>query len=253
MKKINKIFISLLVIFISGCGKDTSNQCYRIGVDPTFFPIELKGQTINMFAFSNELLQEISRIETMKFTLINTSWDNLLEGLKLNKYDGALSSLTSNLINNAKYSFSNTYIKTGPVLIVPIKESGISLKDLGGKIVAIEKTEIQLELMSQYTNVEIVFYDRIQSVLNDVGSGKYNACLIPTIQANAYAKNISYNQLTINSDPLTTEGVKLITLNNENTELITLFNNGLKKLIDNGRYNQLMEKWFKIRVPQIVN
>jgi len=245
MKWITRFFLlitSICLLFTTGCGQKHSTS-YRIGVDPLFFPLDFGPQTINIFAFSNELLQEISKIQNIPFTRVNLSWDNLLEGLELHKCDAILSAMPPNLINITKYSFSKPYLKTGPVLIIPKTDKIVTLEDLSRQVLGIEQKDPLLELMSNYPNVEIVFYNQIPAVLDNVSKGRIHACLVPSVPANAFIKDLFHNRLTIVSDPLTNEGLRFVTLKDEKTSLIINFNEGLKKLLKNGTYDKLLDKW----------
>ncbi len=241
--KIRTFFLLLLTAFATqNCGK-LKEEVYQIGIDQSFFPLNLGGQAINVFAFSRELLQEISRIKKIELAGLNLSWDNLVESLYLEKAQGILSSAPPNLINNAQFSFSNTYLKTGPVLVVPLQTDPIGLKDLGGKVVAMGKTNEELDLMQNYPSVEFVFYDSIVEALEGTAQGKYSGCLIPILPAHAFLKDLFQNSLMISSDVLTNNALRLVTLKDKEERLIHIFNDGLLELQANGAYDALITKW----------
>ncbi len=234
------LFFSLLLL--QGCSKEETNG-YQIGIDQTFFPLNLASEGINVFAFSSELLEEISKIQNTKLRKSNFSWDNLVESLYLKKTDGIFSSAPPNLINNTKFSFSAPFLKTGPVLIVPIQAEKVSLKDLFGSTIAMGKTNDELDLMKSYPNIEFVFYDSFIEALEGVVSGKYAACLIPILPAHSYLKDLFHNSLMISSDVLTPGALRLMTLKDAEENLIKTFNEGLAKLQKNGTYDALISKW----------
>lgn len=245
MRWLSRFFLlasCLSLLFAGGCGRKHS-KTYRIGIDPLFFPLDFKKQTINVFAFSTELLQEISRTQNLHFTRVNMSWDNLLEGLCEQRYDAILSSLPPNLINRTNYAFSEPYLKTGPVLVVPKTDKKVTLEDLSKRILAIEKSDSLLELMSKYPDVSIVFYTQIVPVLEDVSRGRFDGALVPALPATAFVKDIFNKSLSITTETLTSEGLRLVTLKEDQKFLISEFNAGLEKLIANGTYDRLLDKW----------
>lgn len=245
MRKYSLVICAVLLLLSGGCGK-TASRVYHVGIDPTFFPLNLLDQTVNVFAFSNELLREISEVKGVELIRTNMSWDNLLDGLKLQKYEAIFSSVPPNLINLTKLSFSDPYLKTGPVLVVPFTNTEKTLSDLPGQVVAIDGSNAEIELMSKYPDVQFDFYDRIPNVLEDVSLGKVHGALVPSIPAHAYVHNIYSKVLTIATPPLTNEALRLITPKDSNPELIALFNEGLAKLRANGKYDALVAKWFPL-------
>lgn len=236
------LFIPLSFFLLSGCG-GKKHIVYRIGIDPLFFPQDFKRQTINVFAFSSELLQEISKVQNLRVTRINRSWDNLIEGLCEERYDAILSTLPPSLINRTNFTFSEPYLKTGPVLVVPKTDKKITIEDLSRRILAIEQSDPLLQLMSNYPDVRIVFYNQIPVVLEDVATGRIDGALVPTIPANAFVKDLFGQRLSITTDPLTSEGLRLVTLRDDNQFLLKQFNEGLDKLIRDGTYDKLLDKW----------
>lgn len=239
-----RLFLILFLSFLGaqGCSKEKPSL-YQIGVDPSFFPMNLKEQTPNLFAFTNDLLRAISLNQRTELSRINMSWDNLFDGLSRGQYQGVLSSASPNLINQTKYSFSNTYIKTGPVLIVPKQTPHNSLETLAGRVVAMGNTTEELDFMQTYPNVEFVFYTSQIEALEGVIQGKYAACLIPILPAHAYVKDLFQESLMIASDVLTSQAIRLVTLKGQEDPLIPLFNAGLLDLQKNGVYPTLLAKW----------
>lgn len=235
-------FLSLFLL-VGGCGKKGPVKRFYVGVDPSFFPLELKGQSVHLFAFTNELLQEIGKVKHVELVRVNASWDNLLEGLQLNKYQAALSCMPITRVNCAKYAFSEPFLQTGPVLVVPKESEGITLEKLERKVIAIEKKESQLELMSQYPNIEFIFYDRFVDTLESVSKGLYSGTLVPILLATRYVRDIFHGTLAISSEVLTDEGIRLVTCKDACPELIAIFDEGLDILYNNGTYDALLKKW----------
>ena len=48
---------------------------------------------MNVSAFTDDLLKEISQLEGIYFEKITMSWDNLVNGLQEEKYDGMISTI----------------------------------------------------------------------------------------------------------------------------------------------------------------
>jgi polar amino acid transport system substrate-binding protein len=232
---------SLLFLFLA-CSK-SHEETYEIGIDPTFFPLALDQEAVQVFAFATDVLNEISALEKTPFSKVILSWDNLIESLYLEKTRGVLSSAPPNLINKSKFSFSDPILMTGPVLVTQLNSQKTNLKDYKSFVVAMGKSSEELDLMKEYPDIEFVFYDSIIDGLEGVQTQKYNAALIPSLQANAYIRDLFQNSLKISSFVLTDQAIRLLTLKDKEIKLLEKFDKGLKRLHENGRLKDLLFKW----------
>ena len=119
MRFFKKLFIFSLLFLFLACSK-SHEETYEIGIDPTFFPLALNQEAVQVFAFATDVLREISALEKVSLSKVILSWDNLIESLYLEKTRGVLSSAPPNLINKSKFSFSDPILMTGPVLVTKI-------------------------------------------------------------------------------------------------------------------------------------
>ena len=236
-----RIACLVLLFVMSACSRKAEEV--RIGVDPSFFPLEIQGKEANVFAFTTELLQEIGDLEKIRFERVTTSWDNLLWGLQEHQYVAALSALDKYVFNTAKYSFSEMYLATGPVLVVPGNASITSFADLSGCVVTVEGEEAAKYVLSQDPSILVQVYTTFAQALEEVNQGTAAAAMLPCIPAIAYVNNIYSGQLKIISRPLMDQGLRLVTTKDAQPALIKKFNTGLRQLQESGRLAELKQKW----------
>lgn len=245
LMKYKPLFLLLLcfsLLATMGCGKKKTYD-YYVGLDPAWYPLDLPGMEKNLLAFSTELLQEIGQTKRKQIGIIHMSGENLALGLHKKQYDGILSSLYPFLFYEKKYSFSDPYLKTGPVLVVPINSKIDSLPMLKTKEVGIIQGSPTANLLEKYEGLIIRYYDSIPELFNEMIVGVVDAAVVDTLTAHAYIRDLYYGQIKIVSSPLNDEGLRLVTLYDHSTTLLKLFNHGLKTLKATGRYDELLEKW----------
>lgn len=242
MKNLFLKLLFLSALCLAACGTSSKGKEYHIGFDPSWYPLSLMGMESNVLAFSQELLLEISHLEHVNFVRINKNWDNLLLGLQQKKYDGMLSSMQPFLFTVNTYDFSDLYLLTGPVLVVPIDSNATSVSMMKGKEIGIIQGASSVLIAEQNPYLTIRTYESIPDALNDVLAGVIDGALIDGLPAMSYINNL-YPDLKVVTSPLTDAGLRLITLHQESNELINLFNRALKKLKENGRYEDLAKKW----------
>lgn len=241
LKTLFFLFLSLSLL-TPGCGKKKAYD-YRVAIDPTWYPLELPGLDSNIVAFATELLQEISHSRKMQIPIVTMSWDNLLSGLQEKKYEGIFSSMYPFVFYEKKYSFSDPFLFTGPVLVVPINSKIHSLDMLKGKEVAVMSGSTGAVILEKYPGVLQRNYDIVPEALNAILTETVDAAVIDHLIAKAYIRDLYQQQLKIATLPLNDRGLRLITLYNQSPGLIKEFNKGLRKLKDNGKYDELLKKW----------
>jgi len=236
----------LLMIFIvlTGCGYSPfERRSFTIGRDTTWHPLQLDSKAVSLTAFTTALTQEIARLEQLSLDPINIDAVQLLQNLEANQVDAIFSSLTPSLLNEKKYYFSNPIVLLGSVLIVPISVPPSckidSLEQLEGKIVGVYQYDQSILLAQKFPRVVIQLYQSMPAVLEDLQNGTVDAVLMPNLQARSLVFNRFSDRLKIITEPLTPEAIRLMTLKNQNSNLIRKFNKGLKKTIDNGTYGHL--------------
>lgn len=237
----NRFFLFITLLFVFSCSP--RKTVYRIGIDPSFFPLELLGKDYNVYAFTDELLKKIGKKENIEFVRVTMSWDNVVDGLKNGLYQGILSGLPINLITKDEFSFSDRMINTGPVLIVRQKEKVKTWKDLKGKSVAVEMHTPAARLVESYPDILIRFYDSLPETLSKVEFGHYDGVMVPNLAAVSYIEDLYNGQLKIVLGPFGNEGLRLVTMKDQEPELIYRFNRGLDKLQSGSGFAELLAKW----------
>jgi polar amino acid transport system substrate-binding protein len=237
------IGIFLLLSLLTGCNKEWNGKEKRVGIDPSWFPLSIAGREHSVAGFSTDLLKEIGKREKISITKVTVNWDDLVEGLQNHKYEAILSSMPPYVFNQKIFDFSELYLATGPVLIVPVGSAFDSLKKMKGKEVAVLPDTKGAILLEKYPDILIRTYDSIPKALNDVVSGALDGAIVDILSALAYCKDLYHDQLKIVTPPLTNEGLRMIALYGEESDLLKNFNRGLEKLKASGEYEKLLVKW----------
>ena len=244
------IFRSLTVfvlICFSSCSSSNHEPefgSYSIGRDSTWFPLNFQLQTPNINAFVNAFTATIARTQAVPMNIINVNWDELYTLLEEREYAGAFTSLPMNPANLARYTFSQPFILLGPVLIVPEHSSATSLETLNkNAIIGVNQFDDSVLIAQRYPSHIIELYQNMPQALEDLVAGRIDAVLMPTLDAKALVPNLYFGILKIVTPPLSDKALRLITLRDENDELIHHFNAGLSELHATGQYKQLREKF----------
>lgn len=237
-------YLFIILSFLASCGNSSfSKPDFRIALDPEWYSLEMPERQSAIQAFSIELLEAIAKEKNLKIEVYDQSWDNLTYNLMEAKYEGILSTMQPYLFYQKIYDFSDLYLPTGPTLVIPISSSIQSLKDMGGKEVAIQRNSNTALILEKYPDIIQRTYDSIPTALTDVANGTIDGAIVDILTAYAFCSDLYQGQLKIGLPPLTQEGIRLITLHDKSPRLIEAFNGGLETLKDNGTYAKLIKKW----------
>lgn len=238
------LFIWLCSCFLlMNCSSKKPTFDYSIGIDPTFYPLQFGAQEKNVYAFSSELLQDISAMNKIKVATITMSWDNLIWGLKKGEYDAIFSPLPPYLFLEKQYSFSEPFLLTGPVLVVPVDSKKVTVESMGGKEVAVQEGSSAAMILQKYPDILIRSYDSVPKAFDDILNGTIDAAVVDYLVAYSYCNDLYQGKLKIVGQPLNDEGLRLVTLYGKADGLVTLFNEGLARLKGSSKYGTLAKKW----------
>lgn len=239
-----KKFIMLLLcaLLACSCSKNKASG-YAIGIDPSWYPLQVPGQEKNILAFSVELLVEIAKKEHLQLAISSVNWNNLAQGLDNKKYDAILASLPLYNFNLKKYSFSAPYLMTGPVLVAPEGSKIGSTKHLAGKEVGVIRGSSAALLLQTAPGIMLRSYESITEALIDLSDQQIEAVAADVLIAQDYMRNFYAGTLKIVGAPLNEEGLRLIALHDKDSRLLRRFNRGLAAFKKSGQYDKLLQKW----------
>lgn len=229
-----------------------SEETYRIGQDSRWRDLNLMGKERNFSAFSNELLINIAQTEHFHVNL--TVNFNLMTELEQGNLQGILTTTEPNYLNERQLLFSEPYFLTGPVLIIPSVTPVDGWNEKRKKIIAIPASSPHLLNMEQDPSIQVKLYHDILLALADLNEKRIDGAVFPVLPASTYITTFYKNELKIATLPLTSEGVRLVALNNPTGEsLVKSFNSGLSLLKEKGTYQELLERWGLINTDQIAH
>ncbi|GAA0127791.1 amino acid ABC transporter substrate-binding protein [Methanococcus maripaludis] len=213
-----------------------------VGVYPDLPPYtyeengELKG-------FEVDLINEISkRLEvTPEFILYNYT-NEPYEAVKNKKIDCAIS---SNYLSpkNDDIDYSRTYLSTYEVVMCQKGEKYFRLEDLKDKKIGVLKNseaEEKAEYLLRSMNFEIITYDNLEDIQNDLESGNLDAAI-------SDKHYLNYVQKENNSLKFVQEiDIKYVSIavNSNNPELTEKIDEILLEMEKDGTYQEIYDKWF---------
>lgn len=254
MKKSFVLFASLLitVTLLTGCSNATTTSTtkskeYTISTDATYAPFEFQkdGQYVGI---DIDILDAVSKIEGFKYKLTAMDFKGIIPAIQSNQIDAAIAGINITDDRKKVLDFSDGYYVSGLAVVVKAGSSIKSLDDLKGKTFAVKKGTAGAKYAEDNfakQGAQVKYFNDTPSMFQEVKNGNADATFedYPVI---AYMITADPNSgLAILGDKLTSDNYGFAVKKGENSELITMFNDGLKKIKANGDYDKIVAKYIK--------
>lgn len=253
MKKFIAMLMSaLMVAGFTGCGSNggenvsaDADKVYAIGTDTTFAPFEFQNKDGEMVGIDMELLAAIAEVEGFKYEVTPYGFDAAVQALEAQQVDGVIAGMSITEKRKESFDFSDPYFDSG--VIMGVADSNDTIKgyeNLKGQKVAVKSGTEGLafanQIKDQYGFETVVFEDSA-TMYEDVKLGNTVACFedYPVL---GYAINQGIGLKTV-TEKEAGNSYGFAVAKGQNQELIQKFNSGLAKIKENGKYQEILDKY----------
>lgn len=251
---------ALAVVMLSGCGSSdkqgasssssssSADKVYTIACDAKYAPfsMEVDGKYKGIDV---ELLDAISKEEGFKYNLKPMDFSGIIPGLVSGQLDGAIAGITITDERQKTVDFSDPYIDSGSSVVVSKDNTSINkLDDINGKTVAVKKgttgAKFAEDNQAKY-NLNITYYDDSPGMMMAVANGNADFLLEDYPVISYQIKIGEQDKLRVavkdvNADP---PKYGFAVKKGSNADLLKMFNEGLKKIKDNGTYDKIISQY----------
>lgn len=226
--------------------EQAAGKTYTIGTDTTFAPFEFEDETGTHTGIDIQILDAIA--EEMGFTV---KWSVLgftaaVTALEAGQVDAVMAGMSITEKRLVTYDFSDSYYDSTTGVAVAADSTIASLDDLKGKTVVAKTgttgSQYAESLAGDY-ELNILFVEDSATMYTYVESGQAVACFedFPIIQYEIARGNVKCKVVT-QSEESAPYGFAV--MKGTNPELVAAFNEGLKRLKENGKYDEILNTYF---------
>lgn len=224
--------------------KGDTGKVYKIATDTTFAPFEFENDNGEMVGIDLDLLKAIAEDQGFEYELVVAGFSAATTGLEAGEYDGVIAGMSITDARKEKYDFSEPYYDSGVGMAVNADSDIASYDDLNGKTVAAkigtEGCTFAESIADQY-GFTIMQFEDSSSMYQDVLAGNSVACFedYPVL-------GYEISRGTAFKMPLDMEhgnSYGFAVLKGQNTELLEMFDAGLKNMKDSGKYDEILNTY----------
>ena len=216
----------------------------KVACIATYPPFVYKDQAGDIVGFDVDITKAVAKEMGVETTYESMPFDQLVPALADNKADIAVAACDMTQDRADKVNFSNTYYSKENVAILARKEDNTikGPEDLAGKTVAVEKGTVYVETAKQY-GANVKEYDYHDQLIKAVADNEADALILDKPVARFYMEHGAKDKLRA-AGIISGSGGFVMFLNKKEPELQKKVNEALNKLMANGEYDKIYDKWF---------
>ncbi len=259
MKKLVAVLMTVAVMatMLVGCGSkeaadtsaDASGKVWIISTDTVFKPFEYTNDKNEFVGIDVDLLAAIAEDQGFQYELQSLGWDAAVAAVQAGQADAIIAGATIKQERiDSGWIFSDGYYDATQTFVVAADSDIASFADLAGKNVAVKNgtagKDFAESLQDEYGFTITVFEDS-PTMYQDVILGNSAACVEDTP---IMACSIKEGGLALKiPEGMESEGAPygMAIMDEADQELLDMFNAGLKNLKENGKYQEILDKYLK--------
>lgn len=269
MKRFKKLSVILLIsifattLFLSGCGKteavkktnakDNSWKKVKdkgeivVGLCGEYAPFESKNEKTNQIeGFDIDMANSLGKELGVKVKIVDAQWEALVGGVTKGDYDVIISCMAKKEAAAGNVNMSDTYYNLNEVLVVNKDNTSIkTADDLKGKTVGVQTQTSSEQSADKISGIkEIKRYNRTPEAFIDLKSKRIDAVIVGYAYAVTELKDTT--DLKILDAPVESNGIVMV-MKKGNDSLTVKMNDALAKIKQNGKYDEAINKWLKLK------
>lgn len=256
MKKITVLLMALVMAMtalLAGCGgepdtkgvADGSKNVLRVGTTADFAPFEFQDEKGDEYAgFDMDLVRAVGEEMGCKVEIQNLSFDGLIPALNAGNIDLIVSGMSITPERQERVLFSEPYYQSGLNIVVAKDNTTINkFADLKGKKVAVQIGTTSADYVKGMDGVNVVEFSSSADTFMELRAKGVDAVVNDRPVNEYYIASTGEKNVRIINELVSAEDYGFA-MDKKQTELAVKVNDALKKLRENGKYQQIYDKWF---------
>jgi polar amino acid transport system substrate-binding protein len=256
--------IIALGAFVAGCGDDDDDDGgdgggadlgliqegqLLVGTDTPFPPFEI-GQPPNITGYDIEVVNAVAENLGLEVTYQDTSFDTIFRDLSQGKFDMVVAATTITPEREQKVDFSDPYYAADQALVVTPGSDIATVEDLAGQTVGAQDGTTGEAYANDETDAsDVRGFPEGPDAIQALKAGQVDATIIDQpVAQDALDKEGGIEIPTV----IPTGELYGLPFATDSDALRERVNEALKELKDDGTFDELYQKYFKIAPPEVV-
>lgn len=263
---INKWFAALLscsALALAACGGQKTDtapaasnasapvaevKTFRVATNAEFAPFESLNEKQEIYGFDVDVLNAMAKAGGFSVQFQHKPWDSLLPALNNGDVDMVISGMTITEERKQNVDFSDVYYQLTQIILTQPNKDIQTVEDLKKMnkvgVVTGYTGDIAAQKILGATNPIITRFDSAPLMLKEMENGGLDAAIGDSAVVAEYVKNNNnkgFKMVKVPDFEIENYG---IAVRKGDTETLTLLNNALKAIHENGEYAKIEAKYF---------
>lgn len=231
----------------SSAASAASSKVYLIACDAKYAPFSFE-EDGKYKGIDVELLDAIAKVEGFQYELKPMDFSGIIPAIKAGQIDGSIAGMNITEKRKESVDFSDGYIQAGSSIVVNKDDDSIkSLDDLKGKTAAVKKGTTGASFAEENKDkygLKINVYDDSPSMFQAV-ENKNADFLVEDFPVISYSIKINAgSKLKVAVESIGEAPYDAFAVDKgKNQDLLKMFNEGLKKVKENGTYDKIVNQY----------
>ena len=250
---INKILFLFFAVALFSASAQADKL--RVGVEGAYPPFSWKEADGTLKGFDIDFAYEICKRLNRECVLVEQEWDGMIPALLAKKFDTIIASMSITEERKKKVDFTDKYYNTPPGVVAKsgagFKRTNASMK---GKRLGVQRaTTHQCTAEKMFPDAELVLYATQEEVFQDLASGRLDAQLSDSLQAQEgflsqdMGKGFAFLGDMIDDEECQGVGAGFAVRKND-TDLRDAMSKAIKAMRADGTYQKINSKHFEIDI-----
>lgn len=250
MKKL--LFACLIIAMIAGCTQkpEVSENKGKlvIGMDDTFAPMGFRDEKNELAGFDVDLAKAIGEKLQVEIIFQPIDWSMKESELNAGNIDCIWNGYSITEKRQEMVDFTTPYLKNRQVIITLADTDINSKNDLKSKVISVQKESSALEAVTNESSIkdtlkELITFDTNIDCFMDLEAKRSDAIVCDEVLARYVIKQRGAEKYKILEEDFGEEEYG-IGLRKDDDELLEKINNALEECMNDGTYDEIMNRWF---------
>ncbi len=249
-KLLSVLLAAAMVLSVTACGakeEAAAGDKFVIATDTVFAPFEFTDADNNFVGIDVDILAAIAEDQGFEYELKSLGFDAALLAVESGQADGVIAGMSITDERKQKFDFSDSYYDAGVTMAVAKGSAVASFEDLSGSKVAVKTgtngAAFAKSIAGDY-GFEIVEFADSPTMYQDVITGNTAACFEDyPVMAYNIKQGAGMEMPGDVNESQTPYGFAV--KKGENAKLLEMFQNGLKNIKENGKYDEIIAAYTK--------
>ncbi len=248
------IILAISIMFTTGCNKEKANDIEEkdtliIGLDDTFAPMGFRDKDGNLIGFDIDFANTLGEELGMKIEFKTIDWDAKVMELEAGTVDCVWNGMSITPDRIEDMELSNKYLNN-KIVLMSLTNGNIDVKDskeLKNLKIGTQVDSSALKMLKQNKDYDsfkdnISEYDTYDVAIMDLKAGRVDVIAVDQVLGEYTNKNLG-GEMKENTFNLG-DDFYVIGFAKGNTELRDKVNDGMKRMFENGKAEEISNKWF---------